>query len=137
MTGSDPDSDLAVLELEDGDWSLQPLPLGDSNEVRVGQLSVAMGAPFGQEFTMTSGIVSAIGRNIRGEGEFTIPEVIQTDAAINPGNSGGPAAGPAGPGHRHQHPDTQQHGQFFRRRHGGAGQYRQAGDSAPDRRRGV
>lgn len=90
VIGSDPDSDLAVLKLKDGDWSLQPLPLGDSSEVRVGQLSVALGAPFGQEFTMTSGIVSAKGRNIRGAGQFAIPEVIQTDAAINPGNSGGP-----------------------------------------------
>lgn len=90
VVGSDPHSDLAVIKLEDGDWNLQPAPLGDSGEVRVGQLAVAIGAPFGQEFTMTSGIISAIGRNIRGESQFTIPEVIQTDAAINPGNSGGP-----------------------------------------------
>ncbi len=90
VIGSDPHSDLAVVKLEDGDWNLQAAPLGDSSEVRVGQLAVAIGAPFGQEFTMTSGIVSAIGRNIRGERQFTIPEVIQTDAAVNPGNSGGP-----------------------------------------------
>ena len=90
VVGSDPHSDLAVIRLEDGEWDLRPAPLGDSSEVRVGQLSVAIGAPFGQEFTMTSGIVSALGRNIRGEGSFTIPEVIQTDSAINPGNSGGP-----------------------------------------------
>ena len=90
VVGSDPHSDLAVIKLEDGDWNLQPAPLGDSSQVRVGQLSVAIGAPFGQEFTMTSGIVSAIGRSIQGQGQFTIPEVIQTDSAINPGNSGGP-----------------------------------------------
>lgn len=90
VVGSDPHSDLAVIKLEEGDWQLQPAALGDSSEVRVGQLSVAIGAPFGQEFTMTSGIVSAVGRNIWGEGRFTIPEVIQTDSAINPGNSGGP-----------------------------------------------
>ena len=90
VVGSDPHSDLAVVKLEGGDWELTPATLGDSSQVRVGQLSVAIGAPFGQEFTMTSGIVSAIGRNIRGEGQFTIPEVIQTDSAINPGNSGGP-----------------------------------------------
>ena len=90
VVGSDPHSDLAVIKLEGGDWNLQPAPLGDSSQVRVGQLSVAIGAPFGQEFTMTSGIVSAIGRSIRGQGQFTIPEVIQTDSAINPGNSGGP-----------------------------------------------
>ena len=90
VVGSDPHSDLAVVKLEEGDWQLQPATLGDSSKVRVGQLSVAIGAPFGQEFTMTSGIVSALGRDIRGEGQFTIPEVIQTDSAINPGNSGGP-----------------------------------------------
>ena len=66
------------------------MALGDSSAVRVGQLAVAIGAPFGQEFTLTSGIVSAVGRNISGQSQFTIPEVIQTDAAINPGNSGGP-----------------------------------------------
>ena len=90
VVGSDPHSDLAVIKLEEGEWSLHPATLGDSNSVRVGQLTVAIGAPFGQEFTMTSGIVSAVGRNIIGQGQFTIPEVIQTDSAINPGNSGGP-----------------------------------------------
>ena len=90
VVGGDPHSDLAVIKLEEGDWDLYPARLGDSDSVRVGQLTVAIGSPFGQEFTMTSGIVSAVGRNIRGLGEFTIPEVIQTDSAINPGNSGGP-----------------------------------------------
>lgn len=90
VVGGDPHSDLAVLKLDDGGLELHPATLGDSNDVRVGQLTIAIGAPFGQEFTMTSGIVSAVGRDIRGEGQFTIPEVIQTDSAINPGNSGGP-----------------------------------------------
>ena len=90
VVGSDPHSDLAVIKLEDGDWDLKPATLGDSDAVRVGQLAVALGAPFGQEFTMTSGIVSAVGRNISGQAQFSIPEVIQTDSAINPGNSGGP-----------------------------------------------
>ena len=90
VVGSDPHSDLAVIKLEGGEWNLHPARLGDSSSVRVGQLTVAIGAPFGQEFTMTSGIVSAVGRNISGQGQFTIPEVIQTDSAINPGNSGGP-----------------------------------------------
>ena len=90
VVGSDPYSDLAVIKLEDGDWDLQPATLGDSDALRVGQLAVAIGAPFGQEFTMTSGIVSALGRNITGQAQFSIPEVIQTDSAINPGNSGGP-----------------------------------------------
>ena len=90
VVGSDPHSDLAVIKLEEGDWDLKPATLGDSDAVRVGQLTVAIGAPFGQEFTMTSGIVSAVGRNITGQARFSIPEVIQTDSAINPGNSGGP-----------------------------------------------
>ena len=90
VIGSDPDSDLAVIRLQGEGRDLQPVTLGDSSAVRVGQLAVAIGAPFGQEFTLTSGIVSAVGRNISGQGQFTIPEVIQTDAAINPGNSGGP-----------------------------------------------
>ena len=90
VVGSDPHSDLAVIKLQGDDWELHPVTLGDSSTVQAGQLTVAIGAPFGQEFTMTSGIVSAVGRNISGQGQFTIPEVIQTDAAINPGNSGGP-----------------------------------------------
>ena len=90
VIGGDPHSDLAVIKLQGGDRELQPVTLADSSAVKVGQFAVAIGAPFGQEFTMTSGIVSAVGRNISGQGQFTIPEVIQTDAAINPGNSGGP-----------------------------------------------
>ena len=90
VIGSDPDSDLAVIKLRGEYRDLQPVTLADSSSVKVGQFAVAIGAPFGQEFTMTSGIVSAVGRNISGQGQFTIPEVIQTDAAINPGNSGGP-----------------------------------------------
>ena len=90
VVGSDPHSDLAVIKLEDTGLDFQPVVLGDSSKVKVGQLTVAIGAPFGQEFTMTSGIVSGVGRNISGQTQFTIPEAIQTDSAINPGNSGGP-----------------------------------------------
>ncbi|MCH2503489.1 MAG: trypsin-like peptidase domain-containing protein, partial [Dehalococcoidia bacterium] len=91
VLGGDKDSDLAVLELIDPKEGLIPIDLGDSDDVLVGQLAVAIGAPFGQSFTMTSGIVSAVGRTIRSSSSnFTIPEVIQTDAPINPGNSGGP-----------------------------------------------
>ena len=91
VLGGDSDSDLAVLELERPIEGLVPIDLGDSNDVLVGQLAVAIGAPFGQSFTMTSGIVSAVGRTIRsGSSNFSVPEVIQTDAPINPGNSGGP-----------------------------------------------
>ena len=104
VVGSDPHSDLAVLKLDGDNSSFQPAALGDSREVRVGQLAVALGAPFGQEFTMTSGIVSAVGRDIRSESQFTIPEVIQTDSAINPGNSGGPPARQQRAGNRHKTP---------------------------------
>ncbi|NQW22803.1 MAG: trypsin-like peptidase domain-containing protein [SAR202 cluster bacterium] len=91
VLGGDPDSDLAVLRLNEQLDNLVVLDRGDSGEVLVGQLAIAIGAPFGQEFTMTSGIVSAVGRTIRsGVSQFTVPEVIQTDAPINPGNSGGP-----------------------------------------------
>ena len=91
VLGSDPDSDLAVLKADLPPEQLHPVTLGDSGALRVGQLAVAIGAPFGQEFTMTRGIVSALGRNIQsGPRPFTNPEVIQTDAPINPGNSGGP-----------------------------------------------
>ena len=91
VLGGDPDSDLAVLELEQPVEGLVPIDLGDSNDVLVGQLAIAIGAPFGQTFTMTSGIVSAVGRTIRSSSSnFSVPEVIQTDAPINPGNSGGP-----------------------------------------------
>lgn len=89
--GSDPDSDLAVLKVSDPDGLLNAVVLGDSDQVYMGQLAVAMGNPFGQEFSITTGIISGIGRTIRsGHSPFSIPEVLQTDAPINPGNSGGP-----------------------------------------------
>jgi S1-C subfamily serine protease len=91
LVGTDPDSDLAVIKVDMPSGSLTPLKLGNSEQILVGQLAIAIGSPFGQEFTMTSGIVSAVGRLIRGGNSgFSIPAVIQTDAPINPGNSGGP-----------------------------------------------
>lgn len=90
ILGSDPDADLAVIKVDLPASSLRPVTLGDSNTVQVGQLSIAIGNPFGQEFTMTSGIVSGVQRTIRSGSGYSIPEVIQTDAPINPGNSGGP-----------------------------------------------
>lgn len=91
VLGSDPDSDLAVLQVEDSEHAILPVDLGDSSAVRVGNIAVAIGNPFGQEFTITSGIISAVGRTIRSSNsQFSIPQVIQTDAPINPGNSGGP-----------------------------------------------
>ena len=91
VIGSDADADLAVLEVKLPASGLQPLVLGDSDALQVGQLTIAIGNPYGQDFTMTSGIVSAVGRTIpTNRSSFSIPQVIQTDAAINPGNSGGP-----------------------------------------------
>jgi S1-C subfamily serine protease len=91
VIGTDPDADLAVLNVDLPASELKPLVLGDSDALQVGQLAIAIGNPYGQDFTMTSGIVSAVGRIISsGSSPFSIPEVIQTDASINPGNSGGP-----------------------------------------------
>ena len=91
VVGGDPDSDLAILQIDVSGRELVPLPKGDTDNLRVGQLALAIGNPFGQEFTLTSGIVSALGRTIRsGNSLFSIPQAIQTDAPINPGNSGGP-----------------------------------------------
>jgi 2-alkenal reductase len=91
VLGSDPNSDLAVIKVDLPASELQPVTLGDSDTLEVGQLTIAIGSPFGQEFTMTSGIISAVGRTIRsGNAFFSIPKAIQTDASINPGNSGGP-----------------------------------------------
>ena len=91
VLGSDPDSDLAVLKIDSSAERLQALAIGDSSALRVGQLAVAIGSPFGQDFTMTRGIISALGRAISsGNGAFLNTQLIQTDAPINPGNSGGP-----------------------------------------------
>ena len=91
VLGTDPDSDLAVLKIDVPAGGLTAIEIGDSSDVKVGQLAIAIGNPFGQEFTTTTGIVSAVGRTIRGGNtQFSIPQVIQTDAPINPGNSGGP-----------------------------------------------
>ena len=91
LLGSDPDSDLAVLQIDVSGAATQPVPLADSDAVKVGQMAAAIGNPFGQEFTITTGIISAVGRTIRsGNGAFSVPKVLQTDAPINPGNSGGP-----------------------------------------------
>ena len=93
VLGTDPTSDLAVLKINPLTKPLTALRVGDSSTLRVGQLVVAIGNPFGQEFTMTSGIVSALGRTIlSGPTSFATSRVIQTDAPINPGNSGGPLA---------------------------------------------
>ncbi|RMF78787.1 MAG: PDZ domain-containing protein [Chloroflexi bacterium] len=90
IVGVDADSDLAVLRVDVPVEQLRPLPLGDSDQLVIGQTAVAVGSPFGQRWTMTRGIISALDRTISGLRNFSIGSVIQTDAAINPGNSGGP-----------------------------------------------
>ncbi len=90
VVGSDPDSDLAVIKVDPALARLSPVETGHIDEVQVGQRAIAIGNPFGLAGTMTSGIVSAVGRSIPAVTGFSIPLAIQTDAAINPGNSGGP-----------------------------------------------
>ncbi len=91
ILGVDPDSDLAVLEVDTVPTEIQPLSLGDSGALQVGQTVAAIGNPFGLDGTLTVGIVSALGRVVpTGLSQYSIPQVVQTDAAINPGNSGGP-----------------------------------------------
>src|SRR5436190_17745376 len=90
VVGTDPSTDLAVLKVDAPASKLHPLSLGDSSNLQVGDGVVAIGSPFGLEETVTSGIVSALDRSISSANSFTIPGVIQTDAAINHGNSGGP-----------------------------------------------
>jgi S1-C subfamily serine protease len=90
IVGEDLHSDLAVIKVDRLPEGVGPLPLGDINNLAVGQTVVAIGNPFGLEGTLTRGIISALGRKIPALTLFSIPQVIQTDAAINPGNSGGP-----------------------------------------------
>ncbi len=90
VIGVAPEKDLAVLRLKEPPDDLQSLPLGDSSELSVGRKVLAIGNPFGLDTTLTTGVVSALGREIQAPGGRTIRGVIQTDAAINPGNSGGP-----------------------------------------------
>jgi S1-C subfamily serine protease len=90
IVGTDPSTDLAVLQIDAQSRALTPLPLGNSDELQVGAPVVAIGNPFGLDRTETAGIVSALQREIQAPNGFTIDKVIQTDAAINKGNSGGP-----------------------------------------------
>ncbi len=90
VIGVEPRKDIAVLKVTKGFEKLQPVHLGNLESLQVGQKTVAIGNPFGLDDTVTSGIISALGRQVVGIGGVTIHDMIQTDAAINPGNSGGP-----------------------------------------------
>jgi 2-alkenal reductase len=90
IVGLDPNADIAVLDVDLPADRLSPVTFGDSDSLMVGQDTLAIGSPFGQKWTLTSGIISALDRRIDSLTEFSIGAVIQTDAAINPGNSGGP-----------------------------------------------
>jgi S1-C subfamily serine protease len=96
ILGTDPDSDIAIIKVDGSQDELVPLKFGDSDSLEVGQIVVAIGNPRGYESSMTTGIISSLGRTMQslheapGGGSFTAGDIIQTDAAINPGNSGGP-----------------------------------------------
>ncbi|MCP4362770.1 MAG: trypsin-like serine protease [Chloroflexi bacterium] len=95
VVGKDVDSDLAVIKVDELPADVKPVPLGNSSALRVGQFVIAIGNPFGEQSSMSIGIISGLGRTLDSQrvvagGYFSIPQVIQTDAAINPGNSGGP-----------------------------------------------
>jgi S1-C subfamily serine protease len=96
VTGLDPSNDLAVITISGTVDLPEPMALADSDRLRVGQFVVAIGNPFGLEQTLTTGVISALGRVIQSPEESFIGEAIQTDAAINPGNSGGPLLDLAG-----------------------------------------
>jgi S1-C subfamily serine protease len=96
IVGDDPYADVALLRIDPRGLTLRPLPLGDSDKVRVGEPVAAIGSPFGEKQSLSVGVVSAVDRSVQSLTDFQIEGAIQTDAAINPGNSGGPLIDQAG-----------------------------------------
>lgn len=96
LVGASPANELAVLKIDAPPGALRPLPIGSSSDLRVGQHTYAIGNPFGLDRSLSTGVVSALGRTIRSASGKPIDEAIQTDAAVNPGNSGGPLLDSAG-----------------------------------------
>ncbi|MDY6992709.1 MAG: trypsin-like peptidase domain-containing protein [Pseudomonadota bacterium] len=96
LIGSSPEHDLAVLRISVAFDQPPPVPIGSSADLKVGQKVFAIGNPFGLDYTLTTGVVSALDRSLKGDNGITVEHLIQTDAAINPGNSGGPLLDSAG-----------------------------------------
>ena len=135
VVGTDPSTDLAVIDVDAPASALKPLKLADSSAVEVGDGVIAIGSPFGLDQTVTTGIVSALHRQITSPNNFSIDNAIQTDAAINHGNSGGPLLDMDGRRDRRQLADRERLGRKRRRRLRRPVQHDLADRRRPDRRR--
>lgn len=96
LIGSDPDTDLAVVKIDAPREKLTVIPFGDSADLKVGQKAIAIGNPFGLGQTLTTGVISSLGRTMRAQSGALVEDILQTDASINPGNSGGPVIDSSG-----------------------------------------